>query len=617
MVNKYTLLDNMDDIADKTIQECMDRSPRQSFSLFAGAGSGKTRSLVKLLQSIKIKQGTKLFDKGQKVAVITYTNAASDEINKRLAYDSLFIVTTIHGFIWEQIKYHTEDIREYLIQYIERKIEETKIAERKGKQGTKASKKRNKDLINFQKRLPIIKNSKTFVYDPNGINTKFNALSHSEVLDIGSFFLLEKPLFQKIFIQKYPILLIDESQDTHKQIINAFLKVEELYSDLFTIGLFGDMLQRIYFNGDKNLKAIVEGKSNWKIVEKQVNHRSASRIIELNNSIRSKIDKLNQVSRTDASEGIVRFYLFSNDTERHKAEDFVREDMSKVTKDSNWLDQSSTQNLILEHHMAAKRLKFHDFFMPLYDSDDLINRTALLEGALSEIRVLIKQVVPLVNEIKSTDESKDFRIMEILKTKGGILDHNNDNELSYSERHKIAIETVKKLEKILENEETTILDIIRCIADRKLFLLPETLARISELEFNIKEIEYEETGEEVSKYDIWYRALSSPYEQILVYNKYINQETEFATHQGVKGREFPRVMAIMDNSEERGWTFNFEKEFLEEKTSHTNYLFYVICSRAEESLALVLYTDKEEEIKEVLVRNNWFFEDEIIIKNNI
>ena len=50
-----------------------------SFLLFAGAGSGKTRTLVNLLQQIKKIKKDEMLIRGQKVAVITYTNAACDE----------------------------------------------------------------------------------------------------------------------------------------------------------------------------------------------------------------------------------------------------------------------------------------------------------------------------------------------------------------------------------------------------------------------------------------------------------------------------------------------------------------------------------------------------------
>ena len=38
---------------------------------------------------------------GKQLAVITYTNAACDEITRRLDFDSLVIVKTIHSFVWD------------------------------------------------------------------------------------------------------------------------------------------------------------------------------------------------------------------------------------------------------------------------------------------------------------------------------------------------------------------------------------------------------------------------------------------------------------------------------------------------------------------------------------
>ena len=290
--------------------------------------------------------------------------------------------------------------------------------------------------------------------------------------------------------------------------------------------------------------------------------------------------------------------------------------MAKQTKDTNWQKQSQTQNLILEHHMAARRLGFENFFIPLYESKGLINRDALLDGSLSEIRVLTSQVIPLIYEIKNNDESRDFKTMEILKSNGGLLEPNiylND----YDERRQISIETIEVLENILKEEKVIGRDIIKCIESKNLFQFPDTFKTISEEDFNGSRKECENSKKEISKYDIWYEALSAPYEEILIYNDYINEKTAFDTHQGVKGEEFSRVMAIMDNKEERGWTFNFEKELLEGRTSHTNNLFYVICSRAIDSLALVMYTDKRNEIKDVLIENQWFFENEIIITDSI
>lgn len=56
-----------------------------------------------------------------------------------------------------------------------------------------------------------------------------------------------------ILTAKYPILLIDESQDTKKELVDALLIVCEKYKDRFIVGMFGDTMQRIYNDGKDDL----------------------------------------------------------------------------------------------------------------------------------------------------------------------------------------------------------------------------------------------------------------------------------------------------------------------------------------------------------------------------
>ena len=101
------------------------------------------------------------------------------------------------------------------------------------------------------------------------------------------------------------------------------------------------------------------------------------------------------------------------------------------------------------------------------------------------------------------------------------------------------------------------------------------------------------------------------------------------TEQGVKGLEYPRVMVIIDDSEARGFMFSYNKLFgtkeltpadirnidsgKETGIDRTRRLFYVACSRAEESLAVVVYTNFPEIIKDGVIKKGWFKESEIEI----
>jgi len=101
-------------VLSTVMANCLNLEDPKSFFLFAGAGSGKTRALVEAMQIFRQKYGQEFRLSARKVAVITYTNAACDEIKHRIDYDSIFAVSTIHSFAWELIRSYHRDICEWL-----------------------------------------------------------------------------------------------------------------------------------------------------------------------------------------------------------------------------------------------------------------------------------------------------------------------------------------------------------------------------------------------------------------------------------------------------------------------------------------------------------------------
>lgn len=122
--------------------------------------------------------------------------------------------------------------------------------------------------------------------------------------------------------------------------------------------------------------------------------------------------------------------------------------------------------------------------------------------------------------------------------------------------------------------------------------------------------------------------LESPFSQISNYKTYIDGNARFDTHQGVKGLEFPRVLVIIDDEESKGFLFKYDKFFgTQEKSKadlkneqdgkettidRTRRLFYVTCSRAEEDLAVLVYSEDADLLKRNAIVNGWFTEDEIV-----
>lgn len=130
---------NFDDHVDDEIAACLDLENPRSFFLFAGAGSGKTRSLVSALTKLRSTVGPQIRLHDQRIGVITYTNAACDEIKRRLDYDPLVEVSTIHSFVWSLIKGFDNDIRAWLRVALQADIQELEDLEVRGRAGTKAS----------------------------------------------------------------------------------------------------------------------------------------------------------------------------------------------------------------------------------------------------------------------------------------------------------------------------------------------------------------------------------------------------------------------------------------------------------------------------------------------
>lgn len=109
----------------KEFAELVSLDNKKSFFLFAGAGTGKTYTLVELLKIIRENYSEYFRLTSKHCAVITYTNAATDEIINRLKDTSIFDISTIHSFIWSLIKPFQKDIKNTYITFKNQKLAET------------------------------------------------------------------------------------------------------------------------------------------------------------------------------------------------------------------------------------------------------------------------------------------------------------------------------------------------------------------------------------------------------------------------------------------------------------------------------------------------------------
>lgn len=619
---------DIDEHVEGEIAACLDLENPKSFFLYAGAGSGKTSSLVKALEYIKHKNLARLHLRGQQVAVVTYTNAACDEIVRRIRFDPTFYVATIHSFAWKLIGGFNDDIRQWLRKNLEIEIDAIKLAEKSGHKGTKASIARLAQIESKERRLGRLNEIRRFTYSPTGDNKERNSLNHSEVIEICSSFLSEKPLMQSILISQYPFLLVDESQDTNKRIVDALLAVQIANAGKFSLGFIGDTMQRIYNDGKERIEDDLP--KEWEKPVKRLNHRCPKRIVRLINKIREQVDEHAQVARSDSIEGLVRLFVFATDTpEKPALEDSVRTYMSSLTNDADWSDREKCKILTLEHHMAAKRMGFSTIFDALGSVDDF--RTGLLDGTLPAVRFFTAYILPLVTAQQKGDK---FAVAKVVREFSPLLSVQAIKDApDQTMQVKAARDAVDSLMKLWEKSEPQCGAILENVARSGLFALPESLGMFDKGKDvpDAKDVDAEaERADPVPESIVALeRFLKAPFSEISPYARYVSDQAEFGTHQGVKGLEFDRVMVLMDDGEARGFMFGYDKLFgakdltaadkkneaerRDNSISRTRRLFYVTSSRARKSLALLVYSTAPATVRTQMIANGWFEESEIIL----
>lgn len=611
----------MDLQVDETLEKCILSSPRKSFFLYAGAGSGKTYSLVLLLKKIRNSIGKDLLLQGKNVAVITFTNAATDEIVNRLDYSPVFHISTIHSFVWDVIKYYQTDIKRLYCQYIQEDIRVLYEKLEKAKSKTTKTYLSNAEKIEqLKEQLGKAKTIEKFVYNPNGSNPEYNALKHAEVIKISSQMIMDSMMLQRIIAQRYPILLIDESQDTKKELIDAFFKIQENFANIFTLGLLGDQKQRIYADGKDNMVNVIP--SDWEQPEKKMNYRCAKRIIKLANTIGKDLDiHAEQTPREDADTGLIRLFIVQQHEgiNKDEVEQTVMKIMSDHTADEKWFGKDADVKILtLEHMMAARRLGFDQFFGPL--SRVTKYQMTFLQGTVYELEFFTKEILPIADSIKEDGRGA----LEVLKAYSPLLSKQN-TEKPYELYLRCREEAGKVVNMV--NKNHTIREVVKSIWNSQLLTVPEVIRQASTL------VAADITEEMEEDLQAWVMVMDLPINMVRGYDDYVNQRTRFDTHQGVKGLEFDRVMVIIDDSEARGFMFSYDKLFgvkeltetdirhieagKESSVDRTQRLFYVTCTRAKESLAIVMYTSDSEKVKNQAINKGWFSEQEIIpLKKN-
>jgi DNA helicase-2/ATP-dependent DNA helicase PcrA len=361
-----------------------------------------------------------------------------------------------------------------------------------------------------------------------------------------------------------------------------------------------------------------------------MNHRCPSRVTALINKIRHDEDREEQVSRSDAGTGVVRLFVVQQTTvDKTAVESMIAAKMGEITGDENWTAGSEAiKTLALEHLMSARRFGFETFFAPLYAVERI--RTSFLDGTGAGIGLFTREILPLVGALRASDR---FAAAAVVRRTSPLLERKALEEAGDQQAeilgHAQAI-CDGLLALVSGTETATARDVLRYVAETRLFTIPDVLVPFAVADEVAAEGVDDEGEEEVdlkSELGGWRQALEAPFDQIGKYDRYVRGISQFDTHQGVKGLEFPRVMVVISDEEARGFMFNYDKLFGAKEKSKTDLeneaagkettidrtrrLFYVTCSRAEESLAVVYYAADPALARDAMVKQGWFEPDEI------
>ncbi len=606
-----------DTSTDIQIKTCIDN--QQNFTVIAGAGSGKTGSLIKGLVYVRQKRSKALRSNGQQIACITYTNAAVDVIKQRTDLDELFFISTIHSFLWSLIKSYQRDIGNILVKDL--------IPQRIAKQAEKDDGSQNKTAIQARVKIEKLKvdienvsKLQQFSYDDSGRRDYSTGhLDHDDVIEIASIMIEKYPVLQKIIGHKFPYIFIDEAQDTFINVMKSLNLVAQI-DGLPMIGYFGDPMQQIY----DNRAGEFEGPQGAVVITKKENYRCSKEVIKLLNAIRPN---LLQVPALDNTTGSVEIRLIQAEKGEGKRNTYSLEQISraliqfdKALVHFGWSESDEVKQLFLTWQMIAHRLGFSNLnrlFTGRYASQTA--QDSFRKGTHFATQAFMDVLIPIVDAY-----TKDglVTMTRILRKYSPILDPKGVNEFV----------SVKEVKDKLQNAIDTLVSVWSDSSIREILLIACELGLVNVSEHLAGHLErsprteiYDENKYSLEKEDwLMDEFLNYKTNELMSYRNFILELTPFGTQHGAKGEEFEKVLVVFDDTEANWNNFSFSrlltpntvgKEPTDGQRKRSLNLAYVCFSRAIRDLRIILFTENPLNAKAELLEKKLFVDDQISIQS--
>jgi DNA helicase II / ATP-dependent DNA helicase PcrA len=241
-------IDKPDTEADVELRNYLAQRPPVRFVMVAGAGSGKTTSLVKALDYLGRTHGSLLRRRAQKIACITYTEVAENEIWSDVGKDALYHVSTIHSFLWTVIKPFQSDIKLWILRSIQEKVDDCHRQIKSPKTRDQKKIKLLADIEDLERQRQDVIGINRFKYETGSNKYSAGLIGHAVVLKMVPDLILASELLAAIVARKFPFIFVDESQDTDPKVVAALTAIASTQVDEFSLGFFGDTMQKIYNN---------------------------------------------------------------------------------------------------------------------------------------------------------------------------------------------------------------------------------------------------------------------------------------------------------------------------------------------------------------------------------
>lgn len=409
------------------------------FKVVAGPGAGKTYWLINHIRNV-LKNSTKL-NSASKIACITYTNVAVEEIQKRLNLTGDQVeVSTIHSFLYNNIvKPYVHLLKDEhgrcIINYKEMDGHDDHVPS-KGKiyrwkeennlfrivQDDKKLKRCLEDLDwvidegdlilqprnDYKRKVGKYSVKKEYFPSYKQLYWDEGTLHHEDVMYFSFEIMKQYPIIREFLVAKYPYIFLDEFQDTNPiqtEIIKWFADAGSI------VGVIGDPAQSIFkFQGASRKDFLgfnLQGQQNYKM---ENNRRSTKRIIDVLNHVRGN-DSLKQNCFRNC-EGNKACIIISNN---------ITDIINRYNEERTRLDLNGSSCIITQKNISVTKLKIcsddcnYTIWSDLYDADADRQRflyfllTAHEYAVNSRYELAVKEIIKVFKTNKEGSLKEPFK----------------------------------------------------------------------------------------------------------------------------------------------------------------------------------------------------------------